>query len=85
MEENWIPNKIDFMKIDVEGAEVKVLDGISDENLKKIDKIVMEWHRFLFDDKNLLDKIINRLYSIGFQFYINSNSSDLDIIYFWKQ
>jgi len=83
-EESWIPHKIDFMKIDVEGAEIQVLEGISDENLKKIDKIVMEWHRFLFDDKNLLDKIINRLYSIGFQFYIDYNSSDLDIIYFWK-
>lgn len=84
MKENWIPNKINFMKIDVEGAEIKVLEGISDENLKKIDKIVMEWHRFLFDDKNLMDTIINRLYSVGFQFYIDYNNSGCDIIYFWK-
>lgn len=80
-----IPQKIDFMKIDVEGAEIKVLEGISDENLGKINKIAMEWHKFLFNnDRNLLDSIINRLYKNKFQFYIDYNSSDLDTIYFWK-
>jgi FkbM family methyltransferase len=81
---NWIPDKIDFLKIDVEGAEIKVLEGISDENLGKINKIAIEWHKFLFDDENLLDTIINRLHPLGFQFYIDYNSLDLDMIYFWK-
>lgn len=82
--DNWIPDKIDFLKIDVEGAEIKVLEGISDENLGKINKIAIEWHKFLFDDKDLLDRVIDRLYSQKFQFYIDYNSSDLDTIYFWK-
>jgi len=83
-EESWIPHKIDFMKIDVEGAEIKVLEGISDENLVKINKIAIEWHKFLFDDKTILDKIVNRMYAQKFKFYIDYNSSDLDTIYFWR-
>ena len=37
-------SKIDFLKIDIEGAEIQLFRGISDENLEKINKITMEYH-----------------------------------------
>jgi len=39
-----IPTPIDFLKIDVEGSEIEVFRGLSDENLAKIDRIAMEAH-----------------------------------------
>ena len=37
-------SKIDFLKVDIEGAEVSLFEGFSDENLKSVDKIAIEIH-----------------------------------------
>jgi FkbM family methyltransferase len=37
-------DKIDIMKIDVEGSEYNIFESITDENLKKIKYILMECH-----------------------------------------
>ena len=79
-----IPDKINFMKIDTEGSEVKILDGISDENLLKIDKISMEWHQFLFEDKKLVESIIKRFVNLKYHFYKDFLGSDIIMLYFWK-
>lgn len=39
-----LPNQIDFLKIDVEGSEIKVFEGLSDENLHNIDRLAIELH-----------------------------------------
>jgi hypothetical protein len=36
---------IDFLKVDIEGGEFKLFEGLSDRNLLKIDKIAMEYHK----------------------------------------
>jgi autotransporter strand-loop-strand O-heptosyltransferase len=79
-----IPDKIDFMKIDTEGAEIKILNGISDANLLKIKKIAIEWHQFLFEDKKIVETIIQRFVNLGYHFYKDHTGSDLMILYFWK-
>lgn len=40
--ETGLIDRIDFLKIDIEGAEIEALNGISDENLKKVKNISME-------------------------------------------
>jgi FkbM family methyltransferase len=51
--------KIDFIKIDVEGAEYEVLENCTKETFEKIDKMVLEYH--LFPKSRLVEliKIIN--------------------------
>ncbi len=80
-----IPDQIDFMKIDAEGAEIKILSGISDENLLKVNKFAIEWHQFIFDNKNTLNSVIDRFSSLKYHFYIDHTGPDLMIIYFWKE
>jgi hypothetical protein len=72
------------MKIDTEGAEIKILNGISDANLLKIKKIAIEWHQFLFEDKKIVETIIQRFVNLGYHFYKDHTGSDLMILYFWK-
>jgi len=84
-ENNIIPKEIDFMKIDAEGAEIKILDGISDENLVKIKKFSIEWHHFLFNyDDEKLSSILNRFVKLNYKFYVDNLGTDLKTLYFWK-
>jgi len=55
MENNKI-EKIDFLKIDCEGAEFEILLNLEKEVLKKINKISAEIHE---NDNNSLDKLID--------------------------
>jgi len=77
--------KIDFLKIDAEGAELKIINGISDVNLNKINKISLEWHDMIFDfDESIKEKFAERLRNIGFNSHIHIVSSHLTLMYFWK-
>lgn len=53
-------DRIDFLKIDIEGAEIQLFEGISDENLKKVNKISVEYHpQFLLDGVEQLKERLN--------------------------
>jgi hypothetical protein len=77
--------KIDFLKIDCEGAELDVIDGISDENLGKISKIALEFHaNYLTEDDS--EKIIQRLTGAGFRsFQLFLGNGELRIYNFWRE
>lgn len=78
---------IDFLKIDIEGAEIEVLKGISDENLKKVNNIAMEYHhKTLGYNENLRSEIIKRLNKCGFNSYLiyMGENNELQMIYFWR-
>jgi FkbM family methyltransferase len=79
--------KIDFLKIDAEGAEINIFNGISDENLMKIKNIAMEYHHsHLGFDDNLRANLIKRLNNVGFNshlLFLGGNNSQ-QMIYFWK-
>ncbi len=54
LEDIFIENEIgncDFLKMDCEGAEYKILFSLSDELLRKIKKIAIEFHNFESDNK----------------------------------
>ena len=85
--ETKLIDRIDFLKIDIEGAEIMALDGISDENLMKIKNISMEYHHgHLNYDENLRFNMISRLNKIGFNSYVLfcGHDDNLQLIYFWR-
>jgi hypothetical protein len=80
-------DKIDFLKVDIEGAEIKVFKGISDENLMKVKYIAMEYHHsHLGYNEELRNNFISRLNRLGFNSYILflGDNNALQLIYFWK-
>jgi FkbM family methyltransferase len=86
LEKGIIP-RIDFLKVDIEGSEIMALSGISDENLKNIRNIAVEYHHeHLKFDEVLRHNFISRLNILGFNSYIIfcGNDNALQLIYFWK-
>lgn len=85
--ESGLIDKIDFLKVDIEGAEKYVFQGISDDNLLKINKISMEYHHAALN-KNEQERheLINRLNNLGFNSHILFMGMDeaLQMIYFWR-
>ena len=64
--QNFIDH-IDFLKVDTEGAELMIFEGLSDENLDKIRNISLEYHHSVFNyDENIYKEFIQRFLSRGF-------------------
>jgi FkbM family methyltransferase len=73
---------IDFLKIDVEGAEYDILNHIK-KHLKKVKRIFVEYH----DKKNTsqeLHLILNILSEAGFSYYIKQESDSISHPYVSK-
>jgi FkbM family methyltransferase len=61
-------NDLSLLKIDIEGAEYKAFNSLSDDNLKKIKFILLEFHD---NFGNILrEDILNRLESNGFTYQL---------------
>jgi len=58
--------KINFLKIDVEGAEFDILFSCSDENFAKIQRMIIEYHEFDGDKRSHQD-LVNLLDTHGFK------------------
>ena len=85
--ETGLVDKIDFLKIDIEGAEIQALEGISDENLHKVKTIAMEYHHaHLGFNGDLRRDFIARLNRLGFNSYLIflGNDNHLQMLYFSK-
>ena len=85
--ESGLVDHIDFLKVDIEGAEHAAFAGISDENLQKVKTIAMEYHHSHFDfDDELRTNFINKMNGLGFNSYLlfMGNNNSLQMIYFWK-
>lgn len=80
-------DRIDFLKVDIEGSEIIALNGISDSNLSKVKNIVVEYHHehLNFDD-NVRESFIQRLTQNGFNSYLLfcGTNNALQLIYFWR-
>lgn len=81
-----ISNKIDFIKIDIEGAEVEVLNEITDDNLISIRCLSCEFHR-LNDEFDVFQKnFIDRMARLGFKsFVLYYGNGFLRTVNFWKE
>ncbi|MDQ0640901.1 hypothetical protein QF042_004466 [Pedobacter sp. W3I1] len=69
--------KIDFLKIDIEGAEYLVLKDIED-NLSNVENLFIEYHSSP-DCKQTLSEILGILTKSGFRFYIKEAWDNLPI------
>lgn len=68
----YIDQKIDFLKMDIEGAETDVIQELSDAGkLKLIDQMIIEFH--LDTKKNNLSKLLKNLEDSNFCYLISSN------------
>ena len=64
----YLNTKVDFLKIDIEGAENQLIFDIKD-HLKNVENLFIEYHG-LIDKKQNLGDILNLLTSCGFEYYI---------------
>ena len=61
---------IDFLKIDTEGAELMIFEGLSDENLDKIRCISLEYHHSVFNfDENVFENFQKKFLTRGFNVF----------------
>ena len=85
--ENGVIDRIDFLKVDIEGSEIIALNGISDHNLSKIRNIAVEYHHehLKFND-SLRHNFMQRLIDLGFNSYmiLCGHDNALQLMYFWK-
>jgi FkbM family methyltransferase len=82
---NKLFDNIDFLKIDAEGSDLSILNGISNQNLSKIKKISMEFH-FNSLGQDGSNKIWNRLSLAGFKgFDLSYGDGELHMYNFWRE
>ena len=81
-----LPNKIDFMKIDIEGGEVDVLNAISDNNLSSLRCLSCEFHKLNDEFENFQQNFINRMNNLEFKsFVLFHGGGNLRTVSFWKE
>jgi len=73
---DFLNKKVDFLKLDIEGAEYEVLKDISG-SLENIDKMFIEYHG-TFEQNNELLEILDLVLKAGFKFYIKEAASVFD-------
>lgn len=73
--------KIDFLKMDCEGSEYRIVENFSADFLSIINKIVMEYH---FNTDKRLVKMIEKLENNGFTVKVNDIDSEIGIIIAFK-
>ena len=76
----YLQSKVDFLKIDIEGAENTLIFDIQ-PLLKNVDKLFLEYHGLLNEKQNLGD-ILNLLSESGFEYYIRVAGETLKYPFF---
>ncbi len=66
----YLEKPVDFLKIDIEGAEVAVIRDCADL-LPKVKNLFVEYHSFCNDEQEL-DILLNILNKAGFRYYIRN-------------
>jgi FkbM family methyltransferase len=77
---DYLNRNIDFLKIDIEGAEYEVLKDISNE-LKLVKNMFLEYHG-TFEQNNELVEMIEIVKNAGFNFYIKEAASIYETPFF---
>lgn len=78
-------DKVNLLKIDIEGAEIEVLNSIPNDIFKKINQITIEFHDFLWPELGVEVKDIkNKIKKIGFYCIPFSLTNNGDILFIKK-
>jgi FkbM family methyltransferase len=78
----YINEKVDFLKIDIEGAEFNVLSECADR-LFNVDHLFIEYHSFEHKDQNL-GELLSLLKANGFRYYVSSIGIKSPFPYLYK-
>ena len=72
---DYINQRVDFLKLDVEGAEEFVIEELFEKNkLKLIREMIIEYHHHINEEKDKLSKILYILEQGGFGYQITATS-----------
>jgi FkbM family methyltransferase len=77
--EDYGLDRIDFLKVDCEGGELDLLKTISDENLLKVRKTVVEYH-----SKEIGEFVKSKLEDSGMEFYDLQPIEKMGLIYAYR-
>ena len=72
---DWLQEPIDFLKIDIEGAELPVLRDCGNF-LKLVQNIAVEYHEFSNESQNL-DELLRILSDNGFRYHLHSKGQPI--------
>ncbi len=73
--------RIDLMKVDIEGAEVEMFESASDADLRKCTQITVEFHDFMYPEQGVQVELIKRrLRALGF-WVINFSLDNTDVLF----
>ena len=71
---NYVNDEVDFLKLDVEGAEVGVIEDLNTHGkLPHIKQMAIEYHHHIFRDTDTLSNILGLLETAGFGYQIESS------------
>jgi FkbM family methyltransferase len=84
LKENNI-KKVDLLKVDIEGAEIEMFENLSEEILKNINQITVEFHDFLWPElKPKVELIKNKIKNLGFYCIPFSITNNGDVLFIKK-
>ncbi|MHB9138916.1 MAG: FkbM family methyltransferase [Victivallaceae bacterium] len=70
---NYIDRTVDFLKMDVEGAEMEIMEDLRRaDKLKHIRQMAIEYHHHIISDSNELSKMLRLLEDAGFGYQMES-------------
>jgi len=61
--------KVDYLKIDLEGAEFALLEKIKKKDVENVDQLFIEFHHHCIDDKTIQDtnKLVEKISAFGYR------------------
>ncbi len=69
---DYIDREIDFLKLNIEGAELAVLEDLdASQKIQSVKEMCIEWHSFANQDQNL-DELLAILKRNNFRYYIGN-------------
>lgn len=73
--------RVDLLKVDIEGAEIEMFNSLSNETLCKIKQITVEFHDFKFPIHKQVEAIKRRLKALRFICVVYSRANHGDVLF----
>ncbi len=81
-----ITDRVDFMKMDIEGGEVDALTAITDENINSLRCMSCEFHKINDEFDQFQDNFISKMNNLGFKSFVLFYGNGLTrTVNFWKE
>jgi len=68
-----IKNKVNLLKIDIEGLETRVLNELPTQDIRNIDQIIIEYHHHIKPTEAAFSKLLNILEKNSFNYQLSTN------------